>query len=230
MSKNYIFYHIFIETNWDEIVLEQLDRIDKSGLLKSSLLKIGVVYGHGIDKEANIKKLESILNNFYNFEVLFIEPTGCCGESPTLKALSDFAKKTNENLNILYFHTKGITQFNTEREIPVREWRKMMEYFLIDKWENCLIKLNDGYDCCGINYQNHAANVKNEIKLIQIFNGNFFWANSNYIKKLDDSILFEHRYSAENWILSEEHKCFSFLNVPPSFDLYHNIYENYKIK
>ena len=102
-----------------------------------------------------------------------------------------------------------------------------MEHFLIDKWEDCLKKLNDGYDCCGINYQNHAANIKNEIKLIKIFNGNFFWVNSKYVKKLDDTILFEHRYSSENWILSSEHRCFSFLDVPPSFNLYYNVYKNY---
>jgi len=228
MDNNYIFYHIFMETNWDEIVSEQLERLHSSGLLKVSQLKIGVVYGYGINKEENTKKLESILNNFYNYEIIFIEPNGCCGESITLKEMSNFSKKTNENLKILYFHTKGITQFNTERENPVREWRRMMEYFLIDNWENCVNKLNEGYDCCGINYQNHAANVKNEMKLIQIFNGNFFWTNSNYVKKLDDSILFEHRYSSENWILSESNNSFSFLNVPPSFDLYYNIYENYK--
>lgn len=228
MSNNYIFYHVFIETNWVEIVTEQLERLHNSGLLKNSYLKIGVVYGHGIDIDNNIDKLKLILSNFYNFEIIFIEPNGCCGESQTLKYLSDFCKVTNKPLNILYLHTKGITQFNSVRENPVREWRRMMEYFLIDKWENCLDILNNGFDCCGINYQNHAANIKKENKLIQIFNGNFFWVKSNYVKTLDDTILFEHRYSAENWILSQPHKSYSFLNVPPNFDLYYNIYENYK--
>jgi len=228
MNENYIFYHIFLETNWYDIVLEQLERLHNSGLLKTSKLKIGVVYGYGVDKESNTKKLNTILENFYNYEIMFIEPNGCCGESPTLKELSDLSKTTNENLNILYLHTKGVTQHQSEREVPVSEWRKMMEYFLVDKWEDCITKLNEGYDCCGINYQNHAANIKKETKLIQIFNGNFFWVNSEYVKKLDDTILFEHRYSAENWVLSTEHKCFSFLNVPASFNLYYNVFQDYK--
>ena len=204
MIKNYIFYHIFIETNWSDIVLEQIERLHNSGLLKNSTLKIGVVYGSGINKERSVKKLNSILENFYNYEIMFVEPNGCCGESITLKELSDFSKKSNNDFNLLYLHAKGITQYQTERENPVKEWRKMMEYFLIDKLEDCINKLNENYDCCGINYQNHSANIKNENKLIQIFNGNFFWVKSSYVKKLDDSILFEHRYSAENWVLSSK--------------------------
>ena len=66
MIKNYIFYHIFIETNWCDIVLEQIERLHNSGLLKNSTLKIGVVYGGGIDKERSVEKLNSILENFYN--------------------------------------------------------------------------------------------------------------------------------------------------------------------
>lgn len=229
MNKYFIFYHIFFETNWDEIVSEQLLRLHNSGLLKNSELKIGVVFGMGINKESNLEKLNQLLQEYYNYEILYVEPTGCCGESSTLNRLSNFCFENEENNKILYIHTKGITQHNTIRELPVAEWRRMMEYFLIDNWNDCVSKLDEGYDCCGINYQNHAANIKNKTTLIKIYNGNFFWVNSNYVKTLDNSILFEHRYSAENWLLSNEnHKSYSFLDVPPIFDLYYNIYENYK--
>lgn len=229
MDNYYIFYHIFFETNWFEIVREQLTRLHSSGLLKKSVLKIGVVFGYNIDKEKNLEILYKLLSEYYNFEILYVEPNGCCGESSTLKKLYDFCENDTNSFKILYIHTKGITQHNTVREIPVSEWRKMMEYFLIDKWKESVQKLDEGYDCCGINYQNHAANIKNTSKLIKIFNGNFFWVNSNYVKTLDETILFEHRYSAENWILSNpDHNCFSFLNVPPSYDLYYNIFEGYE--
>lgn len=228
-NKLQIFYHIFFETNWYEIVSEQLNRLKTSKLLDNSQLKIGVVYGLGVNKDSNLEKLNLLLKQYYNYKILYVEPTGCCGESSTLNKLSDFCIKNNDKFNILYIHTKGITQHNTIREVPVAEWRRMMEYFLIDNWKECISKLDEGYDCCGINYQNHAANIKNKTTLIKIFNGNFFWVQSEYVKTLDSSILFEHRYSAENWILSNEnHKSYSFLNVPPSFDLYYNIYKNYK--
>ena len=229
MTEYFIFYHIFFETNWDEIVSEQLMRLHNSGLLAKSQLQIGIVYGHNINKDVNLEKLDSILKNYYNYKIIFTKPTGCCGESDTLYALSEFCLESDDNIKILYIHTKGITQHKTIRETPVAEWRRMMEYFLIDNWANCVSKLDDGYDCCGINYQNHSANIKSNIICIKIYNGNFFWVNSNYIKKLDNTILFEHRYSAENWIFSsEEHNAYSFLDVPSSFDLYYNIYEKYK--
>ena len=50
----------------------------------------------------------------------------------------------------------------------------------------------------------------------------------DYIKKLDESILFEHRYSAENWISSSNPNTFSFYDTPITIDLYYQINENYK--
>jgi len=222
-----IFYHIFLETNWVDIVSEQINTLINSKILEKSKLNIGIVYGNRINKDAEYNKLLEILS-IIEHNILFFESNGCCGESPTLYQMKLFCDSNEDDVPILYFHTKGITQHNTIREKPVREWRKMMEYFLIENWENCINKLNEGFDCCGINYQDHAANINGTLKLIKIFNGNFFWSKSSYIKKLENNILFEHRYSAENFILNTEHKVFSFLNVPPSFDLYYNIYENYK--
>jgi hypothetical protein len=228
MNKYFIFYHIFLEENWREIVKEQLEVLVNSGLLKFSSLFVSAVYNGSYDVNNMKTELDNLLGVCEHYELISIERNGCCGESTTLKKVYETSKNLEEGKYILYFHAKGITQHNTPRELPVKKWREMMEYYLITKWEDCVNKLEEGYDCCGINYQNHAGRVKNETKLIKIFNGNFFWAKSEYIKKLDDSILFEHRYSAENWILSESHNCFSFFNVPPSFDLYYNIYEDYK--
>ena len=103
-----------------------------------------------------------------------------------------------------------------------------MEYFLIEQWEKCINILDDGYDCCGINYQQHTGTISGKLKLIMIFNGNFFWVKSNYIKKLDKNFLFEHRYSAENWICSIDHKGYSLYNTPMTTDLYYQTNENYK--
>jgi hypothetical protein len=194
--------------------------------LEVSTLNVGVLFDKQIDSEK--EKLMELLSKVPSLNLMFIDENVSFGESKTLIKLKEFSMTDTNNTNILYLHTKGVTQHNSIREKPVKEWRLMMEHFLITNWEKCVEKLNDEFDCCGINYQDHAGNVKGETKLIQIFNGNFFWTKSDYVKKLDESILFEHRYSSENWILSSEHKAYTFFNVPPIFDLYYNIYENYK--
>lgn len=225
-KKIQIFYHIFLINNWVNIVKEQIESLTNSGLLEVSTLNIGVFFDKKIDNEE--ETLMELLLKVPSLNLMFINENNSFGESKTLSKLKEFSMSDNDNTNILYLHTKGVTQYESIREKPVKEWRLMMEHFLITNWKICVETLDNGFDCCGINYQDHAGNVRGKTKLIQIFNGNFFWTKSNYVKKLDESILFEHRYSSENWILSSEHKVHSFLNVPPIFNLYYNIYENYK--
>jgi hypothetical protein len=224
--KNIIYYHIFLINNWKEIVNEQIERLKKSNLFYNSLIKIGAVHDERDFSQNEI--LKSIFYKYENVEILFIKPNRCFGESETLAELKDSCDSLDKNLNIFYIHAKGVTQYQTEKEIHVANWRKMMEYFLIDRWEKCINILDDGYDCCGVNYQPHSGNISGNIKLIMIFNGNFFWVKSDYIKKLDKNLLFEHRYSAENWICSNDHKGYSFYNTPITTNLYYQTNENYK--
>ncbi len=223
-----IFYHIFLENNWYQIFLDQLNKLIDSGLIKNSILNIGVVFGGSLNLDIEKKKLLNIINEFKTINILYIEHTGPCGESTTLAKLKDFCDTTDEDVNIFYLHTKGVSQFDSPREIPVKSWRNMMEYFLIEKWIDCVEKLNEGFDCCGINYQDHAAWIGNEHKLIKIFNGNFFWTKSSYVKKLNRNLLFEHRYSAENWISGSNPNVYSFHETPKHIDLYYQTDENYK--
>jgi len=226
MKEIVIFYHIFLENDWKKILIEQVNKLIEFKLDLVANIKVGVVYSRFHEEEQN--ELISILNRLNNFEIILNSQEDSTGEGQTIKEMKKFCDTLTSNLKILYFHTKGISQQNSEREIPVNEWRKMMEFFLIEKWDNCIQKLDEGYDCCGVNYQNHAAKINGEMKLIKIFNGNFFWTNSDYIKRIDKNFLFETRFSAENWILSIDHNVFSFFNTPLSTNLYYDIIENYK--
>lgn len=226
METYYIFYHVYLFGNWKSILKEQLQLLEDSGLLEFSKIRVGIVYYN--ETENDIDECKKIVTSFKNVKVLFVKHTSSCAESDTLQELYNFCQSSSENLKIFYFHTKGVTHYKSEREENVKDWRNIMEYFLIEKWRLCVEKLNEDYDCCGINYQNHAANIKNQTVAIKIFNGNFFWANSDYIKKLDTTILWEHRYSSENWILSKPHRAYVPFTPPPSFDYYHYKLENYR--
>ena len=221
-----IYYHVFLIGNWFQIVNEQIDILKKSNLFHNAKIKVGLSHDEQADEEQNKLALD-FFKQYDNVEVLFLKKNGC-SESETLGYLKDDCDSSDTNTNILYIHAKGVTQWQTFKEQYVAEWRNMMEFFLIERWEKCVDKLDEGYDCCGINYQVHAGNIKNEIRHVMIYNGNFFWVKSDYVKKLDRTILFEHRYSAENWLCSIDHKGYSFYDSPIRINLYCESNTEYK--
>lgn len=114
-------------------------------------------------------------------------------EIPTINLIYKFSTY-NPNINILYLHTKGISHHaNTNTNINITDWTEMMLYFLVDKYTCCIDLLNkENYDTVGCNYQSKPHNH---------YSGNFWWAKSNYIIKLN-KIITTIRHDAEWWILS----------------------------
>jgi hypothetical protein len=138
------------------------------------------------------KKIEIVIHKDNNEEV------------NTLKWIRNYAKK-NPGDYILYFHTKGISKLCPATE----SWRHYMEYFVIEKWRDCIAKLEEGYDCCGILW-----NIDTPFGIRPHFSGNFWWANTSYINTLDDSYLeTKLRYDREFWIgTGKDVKAFEFHN------------------
>jgi len=92
----------------------------------------------------------------------------------------------------IYGFYHGATDFNHLKNC-VNDWREYMEYFIIDKFDSCLFLLSKDYDACGVNLVDDPS---------WHFSGNFWWAKSDYIKKLPaiDSLDREFRWNAELWI------------------------------
>ena len=110
---------------------------------------------------------------------------------PTLKMIRDYSKD-NPGDYILFFHTKGITRYSEATE----SWRKYMEYFCIERWQDCIEYLNCGFDACGVMWNRDTVYGD-----YPHFSGAFYWAATDYINTLDHSILDKDwRYSGEFWI------------------------------
>jgi hypothetical protein len=227
MNKIFVYYHVYLMGNWLDIVKDQIQKLQKYGLYDNAHIKVGILHELNNFKE-QVELAKEFFKKYNKIEILFIKENTGFGESETISLLKKDCDIFTENKNILYIHAKGVTQYKTEKELPVLKWREMMEYFLIKNWKDCILKLNTGYDCCGINYQIHAGNVGGSVKQIYIFNGNFFWTNSDYVKKLNEKQLYEHRYSAENWIGSIQHKAYSFYNSPIEINLYYEFNNQYR--
>jgi hypothetical protein len=74
---------------------------------------------------------------------------------------------------VLYIHTKGVSRHPDE--LPrMTDWRRLMEYFNIVRFEDCIASLGT-HDVCGVNW--HTAPDRH-------FSGNFWWATCEYVAGL----------------------------------------------
>jgi hypothetical protein len=134
-------------------------------------------------------------------------------EIPTINLIHTFCEH-NPNCEILYLHTKGTTFYNNPNKQFVTDWKNMMLYFLVEKHTDCFEILKK-YDATGCNYI--TTTFKNH------FSGNFWWANSNYIKQLKRLPDICDRHESEWWILSNKlAKSYEIHNS--STNHYHNLY------
>ena len=224
--KTFIVFHCYLVKKWKEIIKDQLDTLTQSGLLK----KIDKIYfniiGNGNDGEFMVF-MGDILKDFpreYQFQQ---------NNDQELQAITKVWELGQEyNCNILYMHSKGVsndyvhvnkTEVDRVKVDSIRDWRKMLEYFCIKKWEQNL-ELLKTYDMVG------ASNNNNW------WWGNFWWVNSRHLKKIAKPIP-STRWSYEAWVNERglakiyEHNHISFTpyysNYP--FELYEdNYYKNYR--
>jgi len=201
MSKINGFYHIGNIGRWHSIYEDQVKLLNSSGLLDiTENVYIGV---SGPMPEIDLfPKSKIIVHNEKLQE----------GENQTLRKMHEMCQ-TIEPCKIWYIHTKGAARSPTGN---TESWRKYLEHFVITKHKNCIEAL-DEYDACGAEWIKHSD--------ISLFAGNFWWANSNYIKSLEN-ILVGHlpkeckeRHHAElNFISKNNPKVKSFFNS--KMDLY----------
>jgi predicted O-methyltransferase YrrM len=125
-----------------------------------------------------------------------------------------------------------MSSYSTHIPGAVKDWRHYMQYFNIEKWEDCITKLGEGYDCCGVDW---VETPYLELKFaIQHYAGNFWWARNDYIRKLTHPLrindymdvdamvkdLKNYRYCFEMWMATGKpnQHCFHYRN--------HQQYEN----
>lgn len=117
-------------------------------------------------------------------------------EFPTLNMLREFS--VHNDYYVLYLHSKGVTQ----NLASVDDWRECMLYWLVERWQECVAKL-DKFDCVGINHMSGP---------VRHFQGNFWWAKTTFLRKLGriEDVRYKptkpnqtERHKAEFWIGSK---------------------------
>lgn len=183
-NKNYIFYHIgTLGDKWQDVVKEQLDMIRESGLMD----RIEMIY-YG----CNGKECDRLLKDYFkdSDKIKPLENAICPDrityENTTINAMIEFSRE-NPDCNILYLHTKGTYNKYTYQT----KWRKYMMNYLVGQHELCLDLLNRGFYSVGT-----LLTI-----CFKYYEGNFWWARSDYIKTLPLIQNMSRRYNAETIIL-----------------------------
>jgi len=187
------YMHVYQTNNWSSIVEQQLYRMKVSGLYdKMDKLYIGLL------GENNTRQFGKKVEIIYHINKPELE------QSLTLSHLHLNAHMFNGQ--VFYIHTKGVSHNlkNLENE-PQKNWRKMMEHFVIDRWKTCKDELIRN-DIVGVNwhlgegYMNAKAIHCGGIPVTPHFSGNFWWATTNYLKTLPILIPLKSKYECEFWI------------------------------
>jgi len=195
-SDIHVFYHITQINNWELLVQEQIHSMCLSGLVREC-----DGFHVGINGDMSIPYLPKKASNTYH------APQEWREETPTLRMLKDFCE-SNPGKKILYIHSKGVTRNNLTHNC----WRLYMEYFCVHKWRDCVADL-DTHDCAGCLWvsQNQIPvfppGSRPSTHYPPHFSGTFWWTNSDYVCRLDHSLLnTAERTDREFWIGSANPK------------------------
>lgn len=189
----YIVYHICtVGDKWEEIVADQVNTIVTSGLYAATTAIYISVVGkdamewkppHSIAGKTVIKH-QSLDASCYERTAIRVMQTEFTADKPS---------------NILYLHSKGVTKKGIEYAYTI-DWRKYMEYYLVENYRNCLEVLAT-YDTCGVNWYHLPSHH---------YRGNFWWATSAHLSKLKDVVPGADYFAPELWLASVVPKAWSF--------------------
>jgi hypothetical protein len=179
MSNIHIFYHIGQVNNWQFIVQEQLHALQISGVMNAC-----ASFNVGVSGNLPVLGLPTKTNITYHSQDLWTEEKG------TIRMIRNFCHEHGEDAKILYLHSKGVTW----NKPSINCWRLYMEYFCVHKWKTCVQDL-ETHDCVGSLWATATTNYPPH------FSGNFWWANSQYINKLNHGLIETgSRFDREFWI------------------------------
>jgi transposase-like protein len=201
-----VFYHCYIPDNhnstlWHVLIDEQMGMIENSGLAKVGNINMCITMpmywsiDHGERSRLFYNYVREYIWDRYPFvNIIEIRDTGDENiyECQTLRHLHKYSI-VNPDHSVLYFHTKGITTNRLETKL----WRQILDQVMVNQWQQRYLELKD-VDCLGISYRN----TENDI---QVFSGNYFWADCKYVASLREPPI-EDRYYYELWIHENEPK------------------------
>jgi hypothetical protein len=194
---------MYVNNDYKERFIKTYNKIIKSGLYNS----IDNIFINAVSRSTgNSLNSENFFIPDSKFKIINYS-LDITSETNTLDFLR--LKSQQKDFKLLYLHSKGTSYHATSYlRANIQAWVDYMEYFVIERWRDC-VDILDTYDTCGVDLHENPS----------YYSGNFWWANSSYIRKLPivnkdkttNQAILElqqkypphtfHRYYAEFWLL-----------------------------
>ena len=179
------FYHLCTINNWRGVLGEQLEAWMDSGLADATRRVFLSVVGPDAAEARAI--LDYALGS--HAAVVFCSEDPTSFERPLLEHARGFCEHDEPLARAAwYMHGKGVSSPHCRNPL-VTEWRRFMEYFVVEHWRVCVDSLTE-YDACGVNWHTEPS---------PHFSGNFWWASPRYLATLPASIGAGH-FEPEAWL------------------------------
>ena len=206
-----IFFHVYLKSGYSRILLDKFKKIRLSGLYEKTNKIYLTLFGDDLGLHSEF--LNELKEVYPKIEYVVITNQEFLNEPDTLNFMLKKASEYDTNTAMLYLHTKGVSYANPYIKKNIDAWVRYLDLYVIKQWEECVKALEE----------NDAAGGLYVYQDPKHFSGNFWWANSDYIKTLPK---INHYNVAklnrgEFWILSGTDKVYSVQDNTPE-DRYAN--------
>lgn len=201
--KTAIVYSCFLTGKWYSLVSNQLTKIFSS----KTVLNGGDVFicASGTDEE--YKKLIEIIGDNKAFVYHHPNIKHAC-EAYGFKKMHEISKEGYDY--ICFMHSKGVSRLKDSMPviITVNTWRTCMEYFVLERAEDCISALQkSNKNCAGVmldvfNWFHKDISFEKSVShyLWAIFPGNFFWVKCSWFAEQKEPTIGEDRFEYERFL------------------------------
>jgi hypothetical protein len=168
-----IFFHVYLKSGYSRILLNKFKKFKDSGLYEKTNKIYLTLFGGEIN--LHLEFLNELRSVYPKIELVVISNPEFNNEPDTLNFMLEKAKEYSSNTPMLYLHTKGLSYTHPLIKKNVEAWVRYLDLYTINKWEENITSL-DSNDVSGPFFCDGIDN--------RHFQGNFWWANSSYIKGL----------------------------------------------
>ena len=201
--KTAIVYSCFLTGKWYSLVSNQLTKIFSS----KTVLNGGDVFICASGTEEEYKKLIEIIGDNKAFVYHHPNIKHAC-EAYGFKKMHEISKEGYDY--ICFMHSKGVSRLKDPMPviITVNTWRTCMEYFVLERAEDCISALQkSNKNCAGVmldvfNWFHKDISFEKSVShyLWAIFPGNFFWVKCSWFAEQKEPTIGEDRFEYERFL------------------------------